>query len=128
MEDIDILPFLVAAGSEVLAARQLTGYLQKCLGMKVMAVQTTEDEIKRLIIEVLQLEDITPADIDADAPLFVEGLGLDSIDALELGVAIYKRYGITLSANAEENRRHFASVRALTLMIENHRIIEGESR
>ena len=96
--------------------------------MRVLAVQTTEDEIKRLIIEVLQLEDITPADIDADAPLFVEGLGLDSIDALELGVAIYKRYGITLSANAEENRRHFASVRALTLMVENQRNIEGESR
>jgi len=96
--------------------------------MKVIAVQTTEDEIKRLIIEVLQLEDIAPADIDAEAPLFVEGLGLDSIDALELGVAIYKSYGITLSANAEENRRHFASVRALTLMIENQRIIEGESR
>ena len=51
--------------------------------MRVLAVQTTEDEIKRLIIEVLQLEDITPADIDADAPLFVEGLGLDSIDALD---------------------------------------------
>lgn len=91
-------------------------------------MQTTEEEIKRLIIDVLQLEDITPADIDADAPLFVEGLGLDSIDALELGVAIHKRYGITLSAKAEENRQHFASVRALTLMIENQRTIEGESR
>jgi acyl carrier protein len=96
--------------------------------MKDIAVQTTEEEIKRLIIDVLQLEDITPADIDADAPLFVEGLGLDSIDALELGVAIHKRYGITLSAKAEENRQHFASVRALTLMIENQRTIEGESR
>jgi acyl carrier protein len=96
--------------------------------MKDIAVQTTEEEIKRLIIDVLQLEDITPADIDADAPLFVEGLGLDSIDALELGVAIHKRYGITLSAKAEENRQHFASVRTLTLMIENQRTIEGESR
>lgn len=96
--------------------------------MKDIAVQTTEEEIKRLIIDVLQLEDITPADIDVDAPLFVEGLGLDSIDALELGVAIHKRYGITLSAKAEENRQHFASVRALTLMIENQRTIEGESR
>jgi acyl carrier protein len=95
--------------------------------MKDIAVQTTEEEIKRLIIDVLQLEDITPADIDADAPLFVEGLGLDSIDALELGVAIYKRYGITLSAKAEENRQHFASVRALTLMIENQRTSERES-
>jgi len=91
-------------------------------------VQTSEEEIKRLIIDVLQLEDITPADIDADAPLFAEGLGLDSIDALELGVAIYKRYGITLSAKVEENRQYFASVRALTLMIESQRTVEGESK
>jgi acyl carrier protein len=83
-------------------------------------MQAFEDEIKRMIIDVLQLEDITPADIDAEAPLFVEGLGLDSIDALELGVAIHKRYGITLSASSEENRRHFSSVRALATMIERH--------
>jgi acyl carrier protein len=80
----------------------------------------SEDEIKQLIIDVLQLEDITPADIDADAPLFGDGLGLDSIDALELGVAIQKRYGITLSANSEETRRHFASVRALGILIESN--------
>jgi len=55
-----------------------------------------EEEIKELIIEVLQLEDIRPSDIDANAPLFGEGLGLDSIDALELGVALQKRYGIVL--------------------------------
>ena len=91
-----------------------------------MVVQAIEDEIKQLIIEVLQLEDITPADIDAAAPLFVEGLGLDSIDALELGVAIQKRYGIILSASSEENRRHFASVRALATMVENNRKNEGK--
>ena len=54
---------------------------------------SVEDEVKQLIIDVLQLEDITPADIDTDAPLFADGLGLDSIDALELGVALHKRYG-----------------------------------
>ena len=80
-------------------------------------MRVTEEDIKQLIIDVLQLEDIAPADIDAQAPLFVEGLGLDSIDALELGVALQKRYGIILSAKAEENRRHFASVRALAEMI-----------
>jgi len=80
-----------------------------------------EQEVKELIIDVLQLEDITPADIDTDAPLFVEGLGLDSIDALELGVALQKRYGITLSADSAETRRHFASVRALASLIENNR-------
>jgi acyl carrier protein len=84
-------------------------------------MQSDDDEIKQMIIDVLQLEDITPADIDADAPLFVEGLGLDSIDALELGVAIHKRYGVTLSADSDDTRRHFASVRALGLMIDKHR-------
>ncbi|MEW9898199.1 phosphopantetheine-binding protein [Chitinivorax sp. PXF-14] len=76
-----------------------------------------EDEVKQLIIDALQLEDMTPADIDTDAPLFVEGLGLDSIDALELGVAIQKRYGIQLSADSEDTRKHFASVAALTQLI-----------
>ena len=85
---------------------------------------TMEDEIKRLIIDVLQLEDVTPDDIDPEAPLFGEGLGLDSIDALELGVAIQRRYGVTLSASSEENRRYFASVRALASMIVNNRKTE----
>jgi acyl carrier protein len=84
-------------------------------------MQSYDDEIKQLIIDVLQLEDLRPADIDSDAPLFVEGLGLDSIDALELGVAIHKRYGITLSADSDDTRRHFASVRALGLMIDSNR-------
>jgi len=76
-----------------------------------------EEEIKELIIEVLQLEDIRPSDIDANAPLFGEGLGLDSIDALELGVALQKRYGIVLSANSEETRKHFSSVQSLASLI-----------
>ncbi|GGY01506.1 acyl carrier protein [Massilia dura] len=80
-----------------------------------------EQEVKELIIEVLQLEDISPKDIDTDAPLFVDGLGLDSIDALELGVALQKKYGISLSADSEDTRRHFASVRALAAMIESNR-------
>jgi acyl carrier protein len=80
-----------------------------------------EQEVKEMIIDVLQLEDISPADIENDAPLFVEGLGLDSIDALELGVALQKRYGISLSAESEDTRRHFASVRALASLIENNR-------
>ena len=91
-------------------------------------MRVTEEDIKQLIIDVLQLEDIAPADIDAQAPLFVEGLGLDSIDALELGVALQKRYGIILSAKAEENRRHFASVRALAEMIATVRKNEEQSQ
>ncbi len=80
-----------------------------------------EQEVKQLIIDVLQLEDVAAEDIDSDAALFVEGLGLDSIDALELGVALQKRYGISLSADSEDTRRHFASVRALAALIETHR-------
>lgn len=80
-----------------------------------------EQEVKELIIEALQLEDIGVADIDTDAPLFVEGLGLDSIDALELGVALQKKYGISLSGDADDTRRHFASVRALAALIDSHR-------
>jgi acyl carrier protein len=76
-------------------------------------MQQLENDIKELIISALALEDIAPADIDAAAPLFVDGLGLDSIDALELGLALQKRYGVSLSAESEEVRAHFASVRAL---------------
>ena len=84
-------------------------------------MQSLETEVKQLIIDVLQLEDIGADDIDSAAPLFVEGLGLDSIDALELGVALQKRYGISLSADSEETRRHFGSVGALAAMIVSHR-------
>ncbi|MGP9803080.1 phosphopantetheine-binding protein [Rheinheimera sp. NSM] len=70
-------------------------------------------ELKQLIINTLELEDITPADIDDDAPLFVEGLGLDSIDALELGQALKKQYNIKPDANSEQNKQHFASLTSL---------------
>ena len=72
-----------------------------------------EQELKELIISSLELEDITAGDIDSNEALFVEGLGLDSIDALELGLAIKKKYGITMSSEGEENKKHFASVSAL---------------
>ncbi len=76
-----------------------------------------EQELKQLIIDTLALEDITPADIDDEAPLFVEGLGLDSIDALELGVAIQKRYQVKLDANNSQNKEHFRSVRHLARFV-----------
>jgi acyl carrier protein len=84
-------------------------------------MQQLEEEVKRVIIDVLQLEDMTAADIVTDAPLFMDGLGLDSIDALELGVAIQRRYGISLSADSAETRNHFASVRTLAAMIVSNR-------
>ncbi|MDQ2819534.1 MAG: phosphopantetheine-binding protein [Pseudomonadota bacterium] len=80
-----------------------------------------EQEVKLMLIDVLRLEDITPDDIDPEAPLFGDGLGLDSIDALELGVALQKRYGITLPAAAQEPRSYFASVRALAVFIASER-------
>lgn len=70
-----------------------------------------ELELKQLIIDTLGLEDISPEDINSHEPLFVEGLGLDSIDALELGLAVQRRYGIKINAEAEEEtRNYFASV------------------
>jgi acyl carrier protein len=80
-------------------------------------LQALEHEIKALIISALSLEDVRPEDIDAQQPLFVEGLGLDSIDALELGVALQKRYGVAMSADAAETRRHFSSVSALARFV-----------
>lgn len=70
-------------------------------------------EIKELIISVLQLEDIKPENIVDSEPLFGEGLGLDSIDALELGVALKKKFGVKFSANNAENKKHFSSINAL---------------
>ena len=81
-------------------------------------MQHLEREIKELIISSLSLEDTRPEDIDAQAPLFVEGLGLDSIDALELGVALQKKYGISMSADSSETRRHFASVQSLAAFVQ----------
>jgi acyl carrier protein len=78
-------------------------------------------ELKQLIIDTLDLEDISPADIDEEAPLFVEGLGLDSIDALELGVALQKRYGVKLDAESSETRKYFASVRNLSALVAERR-------
>jgi acyl carrier protein len=84
-------------------------------------VEALEQEIKGLIISTMSLEDIAPEDIDPTAPLFNEGLGLDSIDALELGLALQKRYNLTLAADSEETRRHFASVRSLSSFVASNR-------
>ncbi len=78
------------------------------------------EELKKEIIEVLNLEGMTPADIDENAPLFGEGLGLDSIDALELIVLMEKNYGIKL-ANAEQGKEIFKSVRVMAEYIHNNR-------
>jgi len=81
-----------------------------------------ELEVARLLVETLHLEDIKPEDIAPEEPLFGEGLGLDSIDALELALAISKAYGVQLRSEDKENRRVFASLRALSEYIAQQRI------
>src|SRR6185503_2597129 len=76
-----------------------------------------EQELKRLLIEVLNLEDITVEQIDSQAPLFGDGLGLDSIDALELGVAIRRKYDVRMDAAPEIMRKHFASIANLARFV-----------
>jgi acyl carrier protein len=83
-----------------------------------------EPRIKRLIVEALMLEDIAPEDIETDAPLFVEGLGLDSIDALELALAVHKEFGVKTSPDDERNREYFYSVASLAEFI---RANQGET-
>lgn len=74
-------------------------------------------EIKNLIIDALGLEDMAAEDIAADLALFGEGLGLDSVDALELGLAIQKRFGIKIDAEAKDTRKHFANVASLAAFV-----------
>ena len=81
---------------------------------------TTQEELKQLIIDALNLEGMTPADIDDAAPLFGEGLGLDSIDALELLMILDKHYGIKF-ATREESKAVFASVNTMAEYVNNHR-------
>ncbi|MBO6066531.1 MAG: acyl carrier protein [Kiritimatiellae bacterium] len=72
-----------------------------------------EDRIRQLIVSSLDLEEVEPADIDTEAPLFGEGLGLDSIDALELGMAVKKEFGVSFSKDPAENKRVFHSVKTI---------------
>jgi acyl carrier protein len=76
-----------------------------------------ELKIKELIVSALELEDIRPADISSDAPLFDGGLGLDSIDALELGLALHRAFGVRLDAEDETTREHFRSVSSLAKFV-----------
>ena len=80
-----------------------------------------KQQIKELIISALELEDVSPDNIIDSEPLFGEGLGLDSIDALELGVALKRKFGVKFSAENADNKKHFASVNALAAYIEASR-------
>jgi acyl carrier protein len=87
------------------------------------ATQTAgERELAELIVTALNLEGVAPGDIDPEAPLFKTGLGLDSIDALELALEISKRYGFQLRSDDENNVRIFSSLRSLAEHIATHRV------
>ena len=80
------------------------------------------EEIKKMIIETLDLEDVAPADIVDGEALFGEGLGLDSIDALELGLALQKKYGFKVDASASDLQEHFFSVSTLANFVTAQRV------
>lgn len=81
------------------------------------------NDIKQMIIDELELEDMTIADIGTDDPLFGEGLGLDSIDALELGLALQKRFNVKIDANSEHNKEYFRSVASLRDFVLAHQAV-----
>jgi len=81
-----------------------------------------EKEVAQLIVEALNLEEVKPEEIDPEVPLFREGLGLDSIDALELALAISKKYGFKLQSDDKQNSEIFRSLRALAQHVEKNRV------
>jgi acyl carrier protein len=83
-----------------------------------------ETQIKKLIIESLDLEDISISDIESTEALFGDGFGLDSIDALELGLALKKEFNIRLEANSEDSKKHFYSVATLATFVKAQREID----
>lgn len=96
--------------------------LKELIGLLDMAeISELETEIGQLIVDTLNLEDMEVQDIEPEEALFREGLGLDSIDALELALAISKRYGFQLKSDDSDNARIFSSLRALSGHIENNR-------
>ena len=86
-----------------------------------------EDQLKRLIVDTLGLEDVTPESIETAAPLFGEGLGLDSIDALELALAIHTRFGVQTKENDEKNREYYHSVSSLAEFIRSRQAEKSAS-
>ena len=88
-------------------------------------MKALEQEIKQLIVETLNLDGVAPESIDSAAPLFGEGLGLDSIDALELAMALRKKYGVRTSADDSKNREIFASVQSLAAFVTSSRATQA---
>ena len=86
-----------------------------------MTREELENKLKEIVVASLDLEDLSIQDIETDVPLFGEGLGLDSIDALELGMAVKKAFGVTFSQNPADNRAIFRSVKTLADFIQEQK-------
>lgn len=83
--------------------------------------ETFHEELKTLIVETLALEDVTPTDIETDAPLFGDGLDLDSIDALEIAMVLEERFNVVVDDDPEKNQAIFASIRSIAEFIRESR-------
>ncbi len=89
--------------------------------MNTADLAALEQEIAQLIIDTLNLEHLTAAEIPVQQPLFGEGLGLDSVDALELALALQKHYGIRIDSDVKDSRKHFATVASLAAFVQEQR-------
>ncbi len=130
VESIDETPLALSNGARIREKYNPCGSICAPKGLNLVAFfgslmpsmqSAAEAELAELIISAVNLEGVAPADVDPDAPLFGAGLGLDSIDALELALEISKRYGFQLRSDDEENRRIFASLRSLSEYIQKNR-------
>jgi acyl carrier protein len=90
-------------------------------GPEAQALGPDELELARLIVVALNLEDLKPEEIDPEAPLYGEGLGLDSIDILEMSLAISKAYGVQLRSDDPDNDKIFRSLRSLNGYVQSRR-------
>ena len=91
-----------------------------------MKIQELEEEIRQIILSSVEVDGLTASDLPADRPLFGDGAGLDSIDALEIGASIRKKYQVKFKTNADENREHFRSVASLAKFVAENAGIELE--
>ncbi len=92
-----------------------------------MKKEELEEEIRQVVLSSVEVDGLTAADLAADVPLFGDGVGLDSIDALEIGAALRKKYQVKFKANSDENREHFRSISSLAAFIAANAGIELEN-
>ena len=125
IESLDGLVFGVLAGSiiEFIAAFSSIGVPGFPARKSFMSdAPNIEQEIARLIVDTLHLEDLAPEQIEPEAPLFGDGLGLDSLDMLELSMEVEQKYGVALRSDDPEHIKVFASLRSLSEYIQLHRV------